>query len=77
MKVRNILKGLEIMKDIDLVMFNGFGFAPIGYALSDLLKLENQSEPIMDDETCVHIEIRNNVATLYGCFEKYIKKVER
>lgn len=74
MKVKNILNGLKEMKDIDLVMFNGYGFAPIGYALSDLLKPENQNEPIMEDRTCTHIEIRNNVATLYGCFEKYIKK---
>ena len=78
MKVKDIIQALAMMKDINHVEFSGYGFAPIGYGLDSLLKcVKEDKEPILNDDSCHHIEIRNNVATIYGCFEKYIKKVER
>lgn len=76
MKVRNVIKGLKMMGDVNLVMFNGYGFAPIGYALDDLMKYADSEEKIMD-ANINHLEIRNNVCTLYGCFEQYLIKGDK
>lgn len=76
MKVREVLKVLFQLHRFDLIQFNDFGMAPVGYLLGDLMKyVDTNDEPIMDAPVD-RFETRNNVVTLYGPFKDYLKEAK-